>query len=255
MLILISCAKLMKDDDERLIAGAAYHSLFSEPCFKRDADYIASHMRRFSVGELAQGLGVNMDIAHQNHARYHAFGHGDNPAAPALFTYNGIVFKSIDTQSLSSADIAYANEHMFITSFLYGLLRPMDCIESYRLEGKFCFDLKAGLTPFKFWRERLTEHLIAAVERSGGVLCNVASGEMKSLFDWREVERRVEVLSPEFYTVKGGKMKTIVVHSKIARGLMSRYIIEHRVSTKNNLQRFDVGGYHHIGDMKFVREL
>ncbi len=255
MLILISCAKLMKDDHERLGAGATYHALFSEPYFKRDADYIASRMMSFSQAELSAGLAVNMEIAEQNLARYRAFGYDDNPVAPALFTYNGIVFKSIDPESLSVDDIAYAQENMFITSFLYGLLRPMDCIEPYRLEGKFCFDPKSGATPFKYWKQRLTEHLISAVERSGGVLCNLASGEMKSLFDWREVERRVEVLSPEFYTVKGGKRKTIVVHTKIARGLMSRYIIEGRVESKNNLQRFDVGGYHHVSDMIFVREL
>ncbi len=244
----------MKDDQERLSAGAAYHALFSEPGFKCEADAIASKMKTFSQAEIADGLGVNMEIARQNVARYQAFGHDDNPVAPALFTYNGIVFKSIDPDSLKIEELEYAQEHMFITSFLYGLLRPMDCIEPYRLEGKFCFDLKSGATPFKFWRERLTEHLIEAVERSGGVLCNLASGEMKSLFNWREVERRVEVLSPEFYTLKCGKVKTIVVHSKIARGLMSRYVIENRVETKNSLQRFDVGGYHHVGDMKFVRE-
>lgn len=229
------------------------HSLFTQPQFGAEAAYIADKIKAFGADDLSEGLAINAQLGEQTRERYAAYGSGENELLPAMYGYNGVVFKSIEPESFSFEQAEFAQSHLLITSFLYGLLRPFDTIEPYRLEGKFCFDTTSGETPFSWWRSRLTDALIDAVKASGGILCNLASSEMKRLFDYKRVCAEVEVVEPTFFTHKGGKNKTIVVHTKIARGLMTRYILENQISSTEKLGSFDAGGYRHIGDLQFLR--
>ena len=141
-------------------------------------------------------------------------------------------------KDFTADDFRYAQEHLRITSFLYGLLRPLDGIKPYRLEGDVCLPEKGGVSMFDYWKPLLTDCFIAEIKRQGGVLVNLASGEMKELFDWKRVEKEVRVVTPEFRIWKDGGLKTVVIYAKMCRGEMVRYIIKERVDSPEGLRAF-----------------
>ncbi|MCD8034035.1 MAG: YaaA family protein, partial [Alistipes sp.] len=188
-------------------------------------------------------LRVNLRIAAENHLRYRRFHDGDTPALPALAAYTGIVFKRIGPADFSAADFEYAQEHLNITSFLYGLLRPLDAIRPYRLEGDAVLPGHDEETVFAYWHERLTDALLDKIRRDDGILVNLASGEMKRLFDWRRICREVRVITPEFRIREGDRLKTIVIYTKMCRGEMTRHILKNRITDPEALQAFEWEGF------------
>jgi cytoplasmic iron level regulating protein YaaA (DUF328/UPF0246 family) len=121
------------------------------------------------------------------------------------------------------------------------MLRPLDKISLYRMEGNVEYK---GDTIFNFWKPRLTDLLIDSVKADDGILVNLASEEMKSLFDWKRVSTEVKVIEPEFMVQKNGKLKTIVVYAKSCRGAMTRFIIKNRLTQPAELQCFEYEGFH-----------
>ena len=176
MLILLSCAKTMSESTN------VKFPMLTEPRFQKEASEVAFQMSQFSVEELERLLHVNSKIAWENYKRYQDFHSPSLKKLPALLAYTGIVFKRLGAKDFSSSDFEYAQHHLRMTSFCYGLLRPLDGIRSYRLEGDVLLP-ELGGTVFMFWRSRLTDALIEDVRRAGGVLCNLASEEMKNLFE------------------------------------------------------------------------
>ena len=132
---------------------------------------------------------------------------------PAICAYTGAVFKRIVPKDFSEDDFRYAQEHMRITSFLYGLLRPLDGIKPYRMEGDIRLPERGGMTMFDYW------------------------------FDWKRVEEEVRVITPEFQVWKGGQLKTIVIYAKMCRGEMLRYIIKNRIENPEDLKAFTWEGF------------
>lgn len=111
------------------------------------------------------------------------------------------VFKRLNTKDFSKDDFEYAQEHLRLTSFCYGLLRPLDTIRSYRLEGDVVLPELGNQTMFSYWQSRLTDVFIEDIKKAGGVLCNLASDEMKGLFDWKRVEKEVACHHPRISSV------------------------------------------------------
>ena len=157
--------------------------------------------------------------------------------------YTGAVFKRILPKDFTADDFRYAQEHLRITSFLYGLLRPLDGIRPYRLEGDVRLPEKGGITMFDYWKPLLTDYFIEEIKKRGGILVNLASGEMKDLFDWKRVESEVRVITPDFQVWKGGKLKTVVIYAKMCRGEMVRYIIKNRIGCPEDLRGFSWEGF------------
>ena len=129
MLVLLSCAKTMSDVSKVKVP------LTTVPRFQKEASEIALQMSQFAVGDLERLLRVNAKIAVENYKRYQAFHAEETPELPALFSYTGIVFKRLNPKDFSASELEYAQEHLRLTSFCYGLLRPLDVIRPYRLEG------------------------------------------------------------------------------------------------------------------------
>ena len=200
-------------------------------------------MSQMPVAELEKLLRVNAKIAAENRLRFHDFCSEDNRPMPAIGAYTGAVFKRILPKDFTADDFRYAQEHLRITSFLYGLLRPLDGIKPYRLEGDVCLPEKGGVSMFDYWKPLLTDCFIAEIKRQGGVLVNLASGEMKDLFDWKRVEKEVRVVTPEFRIWKDGGLKTVVIYAKMCRGEMVRYIIKERVDSPEGLRGFSWEGF------------
>lgn len=235
MQILISCAKTMSMADAGVVPAV------SRPLFADVADRIAAQLAALSAEELGRMLRINARLAAENRCRYLDF--HDAPQQAALAAYTGVVFKRIAPQTFSEADFVWAQEHLNITSFLYGLLRPLDAIRPYRLEGDAVLPVADERTLFEFWQERLTEVLLERIRRDDGVLVNLASGEMKRLFDWPRVVREVRVITPEFRIREGNRLKTVVVYAKMCRGEMTRWILRERIADPEALHTFDWEGF------------
>ena len=226
---------------------AAHTPRTTAPRCEAQAARLALQLSTLTTEELGGLLRVNRRIAAENHLRYRRF-HGETPH-PALLAYTGIVFKRIGPSDFTAGDFEYAQEHLNITSFLYGLLRPLDAIRSYRLEGDAVLPGNDERTMFEYWQERLTEAFIAKICADDGILVNLASNEMKRLFDWKRVCREVRVITPDFRIREDDRLKTVVVYTKMCRGEMTRYILKNRITDPEMLKlfewegfRFDAGG-------------
>lgn len=237
MLIFISCAKTMAARTTVKVPE------ITVPHFQAEALQNAMDMGQYSAVELEHLLRVNSKIAAENYLRYQDFFSEANRPMPAICAYTGAVFKRILPKDFSTDDFLYAQHHLRITSFLYGLLRPLDGIKPYRLEGDICLPERGGVSMFDYWKPLLTEQFIADIKQQGGVLVNLASGEMKDLFDWKRVEKEVRVITPEFQVWKNGQLKTIVIYAKMCRGEMTRFIIKNRIERLEDLKSFTWEGF------------
>ena len=219
MLTFISCAKTMASHCSLKVPEVTV------PYFEAEAVRNALEMSQVSAAELEKLLKVNAKIAAENSA------------------YTGAVFKRILPKDFTADDFRYAQEHLRITSFLYGLLRPLDGIRPYRLEGDVRLPEKGGITMFDYWKPLLTDCFIEEIKKRDGILVNLASGEMKDLFDWKRVESEVRVVTPDFQVWKGGKLKTVVIYAKMCRGEMVRHIIKNRIGCPEDLRGFSWEGF------------
>lgn len=254
MQILLASAKIMNGET------AVSVPLSTNPLFIDDARRFAGELSQWSVEEIGAAMGCNAQIAAENKLRYARFMEPES-TLPAVLAYYGQAYKYLRAQEFSAADFRFAQRHLLITSFIYGLLRPLDSIHPYRLEGKVRLSSTGDRTMFDYWRERLTDVLIGAVQSDDGVLVYLAAEEMKRLFDWRRVEREVTVVQPLFYADDGTRLKAVVVHAKSCRGAMAGMVIRERLRSVRPLRAFELDGYRWQGmdddgrKMVFVKHL
>jgi hypothetical protein len=195
-------------------------------------------------------MGISDKLAGLNAAR---FGEWATPftqenARQAILAFNGDVYTGLDAKSFSEKDFAFAQQHMRILSGLYGLLKPLDLMQAYRLEMGKKLDNDRGSNLYQFWGDIITEHLNAAIEAQGdNVLINLASNEyFKSV---KKKSLKAEVITPAFKDWKNGQYKMISFFAKKARGLMARYIIENQITDVEQLKGFDVAGYQYSTEL------
>ena len=168
----------------------------------------------------------------------------DAPKLPAILAYHGQAYKHLKADTLNVDDLTYSQGKLWITSFLYGLLRPLDGILPYRMEGNVVIDNVAspveelpsgeGKNMFGFWKNRLTDVLIDKVKADDGILIHLATEEYQHLFDWQRVRKEVRIIQPLFYVRKGNDLKMQAVWAKTCRGAMTRFIIENRIDKPEN---------------------
>ena len=140
-------------------------------------------------------------------------------------------------------DFNYLQEKLWITSFLYGLLRPLDGILPYRMEGNVELPSGEGKNMFGFWKNRLTDILIVAVKADDGILIHLATEEFQHLFDWQRVRKEVRIIQPLFYVRKGNDLKMQAVWAKTCRGAMTRFIIQNRITNPEDHYAFSYEGF------------
>lgn len=238
MLILLSPAKTM----DMSPAGTSGLPPATEPVYGKEAAELAAAMGKIPESELAKLLKVSPALAAQNYERYQLFGRPSNPRKAAIAAYNGSVFKAIDTATLTPGDLLYAQDRLRIVSTLYGLVRPLDRIEAYRI----AFSLK--LFPdegnlYDYWLPRLTAPLIRDVKAVGGVLVNLASLDVQGALHMDQVRKIVRVVTPEFQELRDGKYETVRTYAKICRGVMTRHILQNRIEEPEELVRFMWNGF------------
>lgn len=238
MLILISCAKTMVKHPLGIKTP-----FITKPLFQENAAHIAFLMSNYSAPELQKLLRINGKLALENYQRYQEFHGKRSDILPAILGYTGMVFKKIHPSTFTAEDFLYAQKHLRITSFCYGLLCPLDSICPYRLEGDVRLPELNDSTLFQYWRPLLTDLLIEEVKQCGGILLNLASAEMKGLFDWLRIEKEIRIITPEFQVEKGERLTTIVIYTKMLRGLLSRYVIQNQIEDPQLLKNFTAEGF------------
>lgn len=223
--------------------------LATEPIFKQQAHDLAVQLSELKTDEIKSLLKVNNEIATETHKRYQSF-FDKETRHPAMFTYNGMVFKKLASETLTNEDVNYAQSHLIIGSFIYGMLRPLDLISPYRMEGNVILPYNHGKNMFQYWQPILTEWFINRIKSDDGILVNLASAEFKHLVDWKLVSKEVKIITPEFYVIKNGKKKMIVIYAKMCRGAMTHWILEKRITSPDSLMNFEYEGFSFDNDNK-----
>ena len=252
MQILLANAKMMLSP-----AGVAAKPL-TTPAFQAEADRLAKEMARLNLDELAEPLGGSRQLALENQQRYQNFFLAEKMTA--LMAYNGRAYQALKAPTLDAAALSFAQEHLFITCFLYGLLRPMDAIVPYRMEHTVRLEATNDKPIDRFWRDKLTDYLIRAVQADDGILIHLSTGEYECLFDWGRVSHEVKVIKPLFYVRRQGQLRMQAVWAKAGRGAMVRYLLQVAADQPAALADFAYEGFSyapHLGEPAFphfVRE-
>jgi cytoplasmic iron level regulating protein YaaA (DUF328/UPF0246 family) len=240
MLTVISPAKRLDETRRDLPYGLEP----TAPMFAADAARLARIARGLSVAELQALMGISEPLAKLNAERFRAF--KSKPAAdvvkPAAYCFDGDTYAGLEAKTLDVDTLRWAQGQLRILSGLYGLLRPLDLIQPYRLEMGSKLANPKGADLYAFWGQRIAKALNAAGEAAGtAVLVNCASQEYFGAVDRRAL--RLRVVTPVFLEGRGAEAKVVSFFAKKARGAMARYIAEHRLTDPADLRGFAVGGY------------
>lgn len=238
MLAIISPAKTL--DFENPIKNFS----FSTPHLLTKSEQLIEICRQLSPMDIASLMSISDKLAGLNAARFAEWQLEHNPqnARPALFAFRGDVYTGLDADSLSEQDIAFAEKHLRMLSGLYGLLRPLDLMQPYRLEMGTKLANPKGKDLYAFWGNQITQYLQQQLDQQGdNILINLASDEYyKSV---KADQLQAQIIKPVFLDNKGGKYKVVSFYAKKARGLMCRYIIQNRLTQVEQLKDFDLAGY------------
>ena len=238
MLMLISPSKTL--DYETPATNANY----SIPDNLGKSAELVGVVRQKSFRDLMELMQVSQKIAELSVERFDQWRlpFTSENAKQAVLVFKGDVYTGLDAPSLSEDKLEYAQLHLRILSGLYGLLRPLDLMQPYRLEMGLKLATKNGVNLYQFWGEKITDALNAVLAKQDDpVLINLASNEYFKSVYWNNLKCRL--ITPEFRDLKNGKYKIIQFFAKKARGLMVRYAIDHSIRKPEDLKNFDYDGY------------
>jgi uncharacterized protein len=228
----------------------------TQPQFLARAAELVEDVRALSKDEIRVLMGVSANIAELNHRRFIDWAPPFNldNAKQALLAFKGDVYIGLQAQTLNAAQLKFAQQHLCILSGLYGLLRPLDLMQPYRLEMGLAFTNRGGRNLYNFWGDSITVALNTRLRKSGShVLVNLASTEY-----FRSVQAQAldaEVLTPVFKDLKGDQYKVISFFAKRARGQMARFIIDHELNEPDEMKKFKTDGYRYNKDQSSARAL
>ncbi len=217
---------------------------FTIPDYLENSAELIEIMSKKSLRDLVKMMQVSQKIAELNVDRFKSWELPFSPvnARQALLAFKGDVYNGINTSTLSEDDFSYAQRHLRILSGLYGLLRPLDLIQPYRLEMGLKLNSKKVNTLYQFWGDKITDELTLLLEeQETPVLVNLASNEYFKSVKTKNLECRL--ITPEFRDLKNGEYKIVQFFAKKARGLMVRYAIDNSIIKSEDLKNFDYDGY------------
>ena len=214
------------------------------PALHDDAVALAEVARELTVAELMKLMHISLDLGQLNHARFQEFTADPATAAtrPAVMAFAGDTYQGLEASSLDAEELAWAQDHLRILSGLYGVLRPLDAMQPYRLEMGSRLKNPRGKNLYEYWGSRISQALNEQAAATGAqLLVNCASQEYFGAVDLSALKPRV--VTPVFMEDKNGTPKVVSFYAKRARGAMARYIIQHRLEDAASLLEFDTGGY------------
>ncbi|MBF0804777.1 MULTISPECIES: peroxide stress protein YaaA [unclassified Neisseria] len=238
MLFVLSPAKNLNEKDPAPVTE------YTQPALLAEAGKLMAEVRLLAPQQIAELMHVSDKIALLNAERNAAWHTPFTPqnAKQAVYMFNGDVYEGLDASSLDNQSVAYLQSRVRLLSGLYGLLRPLDLMQPYRLEMGTPFANSRGKNLYEFWGGRITGLLNQTLEESGGnTLVNLASQEYFKAVDTAKLNARL--ITPVFKDEKNGQYKIISFYAKRARGLMVRYAAKHRITEPEALKNFDYEGY------------
>ena len=217
---------------------------FSQPVFLNDSKTLIAELQKLSPAGIESLMRVNKDIASLNFERFASWSMPFNlkNSKQALLTFKGQVYVGLEAKSLTEDDLFFAQNHLRILSGLYGILKPLDLMQAYRLEMGTNLSNPKGKNLYEFWGNKITEAInneLAAHKQK--VLINLASNEYSKVIKPKLIKG--DIITPVFKEIKGNSFKVITVYAKTARGLMSRFIIKNRIENPEDIKAFDTDGY------------
>jgi len=238
MLIVISPAKKL---DYSSPVTAKNHS---QPALLDHSAELLQGLKKLSPQDVCALMGLSDNLGALNYERFQAW---DRPftednAKPAILAFKGDVYKGLDAESMTENQLEWAQDHLRILSGLYGLLRPMDLMQPYRLEMGTKFANQRGKDLYQFWGNIITDEINSLLSNAKSpVLLNLASNEYFKSVQQKNIAGRI--VTPVFMDKKGDKYKIISFYAKKARGLMSAFIIKNKITAVDGIKKFNVDGY------------
>lgn len=242
MLVVISPAKSLDMDPVAVTP--------TQPAFQDDAVRLAKTARNLTLTQLKDLMSISDDLARLNRDRFKVFQAEPAPQAtkPAALAFNGDTYQGLEAKTLSADDLRWAQDHLCILSGLYGLLRPLDAIQPYRLEMGSRLKTRRGKSLYDYWGDTIAKALNAqAAEQGADTLINCASQEYFGAADRAALKLRV--ITPTFMELKDSKPRIVSFFAKRARGAMARYIVENRLTNPDDIKGFSAGGYAYDADL------
>ena len=238
MITVISPAKTLDFEEQKLTRKN------TTPEFLEHSEELVGQLRKAPAKMLGELMSISPKLAELNHERYQRW---ETPfttanAKQALLAFKGDVYTGFDCEHWSPDDFNFAQKHLRILSGLYGVLRPLDLIQPYRLEMGTRLNNRRGKDLYTFWGDIITEALNTAIKKSRSLcLLNLASNEYFGSVHPKQLD--VPVVTPVFKDEKNGQFKVISFFAKRARGMMSNFIVRNRISSPEDLRGFDAAGY------------
>lgn len=242
MLVVISPAKRLDWQDRDVE--------MTTPEFEADAQRLAKTARNLTLQDIKGLMSLSDDLARLNRDRFRAFTDSPGPEdlRPAALAFAGDTYQGLEAASLDAEEMDWAQDHLRILSGLYGVLRPRDAIQAYRLEMGSRLKTRRGGNLYDYWRDEIAKSLRTQAEALGtDVLVNCASQEYFGAVPQKPLKLRV--ITPQFMEDKPGGPKIVSFFAKRARGAMARFIIQRRLTDPEGLQDFDLGGYRYQAEM------
>ena len=238
MFFVLSPAKNLNEKDPSPVSS------FTQPDLLSEAEILMQELRQLAPQQIAELMHVSDKIALLNAERNAVWHTPFTPenAKQAVFMFNGDVYEGIAADTLKPEQIDYLQQHVRLLSGLYGVLRPLDLMQPYRLEMGTAFANSHGKNLYEFWGDKITDLLNQTLKQAGSdVLINLASQEYFKSVNTQKLNTRL--ITPIFKDEKNGKYKIISFYAKRARGLMVRYAAEHGITEPEMLKNFDYEGY------------
>ncbi|MEG2787535.1 MAG: peroxide stress protein YaaA [Romboutsia sp.] len=241
MITIISPATTMNFDKNISISINSY-----KPFFNEDINKLIKTLKNLDKNEISNLMNLSEELSNLNYDRYKILGTERSAYLQAILAFDGQVFNCIDVDNFNSDDFEFANDHIRIISGLYGILKPLDLIQSYRLEMKAKLKNELGNDLYKFWKNKITNYLYNELNNhQDKTLINLSSNEYSKAIDFKYLSQNFNIINIEFkdYRENTNTYKVIGLYSKKARGYLTRYIIKNKINSPNELKNFNYDGY------------
>lgn len=250
MLVILSPAK--KIESKKL----DYNINLTDIRFKNESIELNNRLKEFNPDELSSLMKISEKITDDTFLKIHKFDiNNEEELFPCILGFDGEAFRGLKIESYSKEDLEYANNHLRVLSGLYGVLRPLDKIYTYRLEMGTKLNICKHKSLYSYWGDKIKDMLINDIKNTeSDILVNLASNEYSKSAKINKMDK-IKTITPIFKEFKNGKYKVVTVHAKRARGLMTTYIMKNKIEDIEGLKKFNEEGYIYREDLSNDSEL
>ncbi len=244
MLMVISPAKTLDFDTPAVTAKKSQATLLEE------SQQLITQLKKLAPQDISKLMKISDKLGTLNHDRYQDWQlpFTKENAKQSVLAFKGDVYTGLDAETFSAEDFTFAQQYLRILSGLYGVLRPLDLMQAYRLEMGTRFENKSGKDLYEFWGDKITQDINKQLKKlKTDVLVNLASNEYFKAI--KKDSLNAEIITPVFKDKKNGQYKIISFYAKKARGLMAAYAIKKQISDVKKLKRFNVDGYSYNAEL------